>query len=173
LRVAVVRTMWNEAVVGELVKGIVRTLNENGVTEENIIHAQVAGAYELPFAAKSLILRNMGHLDAVICVGCLIKGKTMHFEYIAQAVTAGISSVGLDTGVPVIFGVLTCLNEDQARQRAGLPPESKKSSSHEAEEPHNHGIDWAFTAIQMARHKFQDPTDYVSLEYTLPIKSKL
>lgn len=79
--------------------------------------------------------------DAVICIGVLIKGSTMHFEYICEAVTQGIMRVGLDSGVPVIFGVLTCLTEEQALERSGLD---------EAGKGHNHGQDWGSGAVEMA-----------------------
>jgi 6,7-dimethyl-8-ribityllumazine synthase len=80
-----------------------------------------------------------GAFDAVICVGVLIKGSTMHFEYICEAVTQGIMRVGLDSNIPVIFGVLTCLNDEQAQSRAGLIPNG-----------HNHGEDWGSAAVEMA-----------------------
>ncbi|KAG0006973.1 hypothetical protein BGZ65_000794 [Modicella reniformis] len=79
--------------------------------------------------------------DAVICIGVLIKGSTMHFEYICEAVTQGLMRVGLDSGVPVIFGVLTCLDEQQALNRAGMD---------EAGKGHNHGLDWGSGAVEMA-----------------------
>ncbi|KAF9926904.1 hypothetical protein BGZ75_007956 [Mortierella antarctica] len=79
--------------------------------------------------------------DAVICIGVLIKGSTMHFEYICDAVSQGIMRVGLDSGVPVIFGVLTCLNEEQALSRAGMDSAGKG---------HNHGLDWGSGAVEMA-----------------------
>ncbi|KAL1921432.1 uncharacterized protein VTP21DRAFT_11148 [Calcarisporiella thermophila] len=80
--------------------------------------------------------------DAVICIGVLIKGGTMHFEYICEAVTQGIMRVQLDTGVPVIFGVLTCLSDEQALERAGLGSGANKG--------HNHGEDWGAAAVEMA-----------------------
>lgn len=79
--------------------------------------------------------------DAVICIGVLIKGSTMHFEYICDAVSQGIMRVGLDSGVPVIFGVLTCLTEEQALVRAGMDKAGKG---------HNHGLDWGSGAVEMA-----------------------
>ena len=103
--------------------------------------ANVAGAFELPFATKHLLEQES--FDAAISSGVLIKGSTMHFEYIADAVSHGLMRVGLDCSVPVIFGVLTCLNEEQALERAGI------SGSHS----HNHGLDWATTAIEMAQLK--------------------
>ncbi|KAJ2648581.1 lumazine synthase [Coemansia sp. RSA 1250] len=83
-----------------------------------------------------------GPFDAAICIGVLIKGSTMHFEYIADAVSHGIMRVGLDTGVPTIFGVLTCLTDDQAMERAGIGRGENKG--------HNHGTDWGAAAVEMA-----------------------
>ncbi|KAJ1832240.1 lumazine synthase [Coemansia sp. RSA 2706] len=82
-----------------------------------------------------------GPFDAAICIGVLIKGSTMHFEYIADAVSHGIMRVGLDTGVPTVFGVLTCLDDDQAMERAGIGRKTKG---------HNHGTDWGAAAVEMA-----------------------
>ncbi|RUP48837.1 6,7-dimethyl-8-ribityllumazine synthase [Jimgerdemannia flammicorona] len=81
--------------------------------------------------------------DAVICIGVLIKGSTMHFEYICEAVSQGIIRVGLDSGIPVIFGVLTCLDDDQALVRAGLGRGQNGKG-------HNHGEDWGAAAVEMA-----------------------
>ena len=78
-------------------------------------------------------------VDAVIAIGTLVKGSTMHFEYICQATSDGIMKVGLETGVPAIFGVLTCLTIEQSLERAGLTPGG-----------HNHGADWGATAVEMA-----------------------
>jgi 6,7-dimethyl-8-ribityllumazine synthase len=80
------------------------------------LFSKVPGAYELPLAARFLALS--GTVDAVVCVGCLIKGDTQHFEYIAGAVSSGLMNVGLQTSVPVVFGVLTVNNEQQALDRA-------------------------------------------------------
>lgn len=117
-----------------------------------------------------------GPLDAIIAIGVLIKGSTMHFEYISDAVTHGLMRVQLDTGLPVVFGVLTCLTEGQARVRAGLPEsatdEEKEGAGgdeteteatgrriaeramgkggHYAEQGHNHGVDWGQAAVEMA-----------------------
>jgi 6,7-dimethyl-8-ribityllumazine synthase len=105
----------------------------------------VSGAYELPFAAKSAIVNSSkaDRVDAVIALGVLIKGDTPHFEYICEGVSQGIMNVGLQTGTPVVFGVLTCLTEKQAEQRAGL-----------ASPGHNHGEDWGTAAVEMAKLKF-------------------
>ena len=98
-------------------------LAEAGVAESNIAVVEVPGAFELPLVAMRLA--RSGEYDAVICLGCLIKGDTMHFEYIAHACSTGISQVALDTGLPVAFGVLTTLDEAQAVARAGEGRENK------------------------------------------------
>ncbi|KAJ2349844.1 lumazine synthase [Coemansia erecta] len=85
---------------------------------------------------------KQGAFDAAICIGVLIKGSTMHFEYIADAVSHGIMRVGLDTGVPTVFGVLTCLSDEQAMERAGIGRGANKG--------HNHGVDWGTAAAEMA-----------------------
>lgn len=125
-------------------------MKEMGVKDENITKWEVAGSYELPQAAKMMLTRYK--LDAVICIGVLIKGETMHFEYIADAVSKGIMRVSLDSGIPVIFGVLTCLTEKQAIVRAGL--EEGETTEGKG---HNHGIDWGSTAVEMASLKRQAP----------------
>lgn len=92
-------------------------------------------------------------LDAIIAIGVLIKGETMHFEYIASAVSQGLMRVTLDVGVPVVFGVLTVLNEDQAWARAGVSRRSEGGVSgggDEQDRSHNHGTDWATAAVEMA-----------------------
>ncbi|OQS01733.1 6,7-dimethyl-8-ribityllumazine synthase [Achlya hypogyna] len=137
LRIGICYTKWNTEIIEALRDGAVATLKAAGVAEVDIVLLSVPGAYELPYAASRMI-SSMG-VDAVICVGCLIKGETMHFEYICEAVSQGIKDLNLNTGVPVLFGVLACLDEKQARARAGLE-----------EGGHNHGVEWAQTAIEMA-----------------------
>ncbi|KAG9412110.1 lumazine synthase [Aphanomyces cochlioides] len=137
LRIGICTTEWNKEIIDSLREGAVRTLTEAGVAVDDIVLYKVPGAYELPYSASRLIQSE--NVDAVICIGCLIKGDTMHFEYICEAVTQGIMKLNLETGVPVLFGVLTVLNETQARIRAGLE-----------EGGHNHGVEWAQTAIEMA-----------------------
>lgn len=134
LRIGIIRTRWNDEDVSNLVDGIKSGLAECKVPEDNIFIKEVPGAYELPFAA--MLLAKSRTVDAVICAGVLIKGDTMHFEYIADAVSKGIMNVGLTTNVPAIFGVLTCMNEDQVKAR------STGDS--------NHGVDWGKTAVEMA-----------------------
>ncbi|KAI9202322.1 6,7-dimethyl-8-ribityllumazine synthase [Polychytrium aggregatum] len=144
LRVLIVHTRWNLEIVQALVEGTRSTLEQNHVSDIDVV--DVPGAFELPFAAKRLIeasKQSARPYDAAVCIGVLIKGSTMHFEYICEATSQGIMNVGLQTGCPVIFGVLTCLNDEQAHERAGIGRGSSKG--------HNHGIDWGQAAIEMAR----------------------
>lgn len=112
-------------------------VKECKVSEENIFIKEVPGAYELPYAAK--LLAMSGTVDAIICTGVLIKGETLHFEYISDAVTRGIMDVSLGTNCPVVYGVLNCLNEEQVVKR-----------SSNGNGGHNHGEDWGKTAVEMA-----------------------
>jgi len=139
MHVVVIRTGWNQKVVDPLVEGCVEELNKSGVSKVKVV--QVPGAYELPFACKTMI-KSDPSIDAIVAIGCLIKGETMHFEYICEAVSHGLMQVGLDTNIPVIFGVLTCLTEKQALQRAGVEP------GH-----HNHGPEWGAAAVNMVNLK--------------------
>ena len=109
-------------------------LTECKVEEDNIFETEVPGSFELPLAARFLAMS--GTVDAIICTGVLIKGDTMHFEYIADTVAKGIMNVGIQTSTPIIFGVLTCLDEEQVK---------KRSSGNS-----NHGVDWGKTAVEMA-----------------------
>jgi 6,7-dimethyl-8-ribityllumazine synthase len=115
LRVAVVAASWHEQVMGGLVGGATRALDELGATYDVI---RVPGAFELPVVAKAA---TSGGYDAVVALGVVIRGGTPHFEYVCQAATDGLGRVALETGVPVGFGLLTCDTEEQALARAGLP----------------------------------------------------
>ena len=134
VRVGIIKTRWNSVHVNNLVNGAKQALKACNVTDENIFETEVPGAYELPLAARFLALS--GTVDAVICAGVLIKGDTLHFEYICEAVSSGIMSVGLQTSTPVIFGVLTCLDEEQVIKRSTGD--------------NNHGDSWGKTAVEMA-----------------------
>jgi 6,7-dimethyl-8-ribityllumazine synthase len=112
--VAVVAARWNERVTDRLLQGAVEALQSAGATHETF---RVPGSFELPAAARRLAAT--GRFAAVVPLGCLIKGDTPHFHYIAEAVANGIMRVTLDQDVPVVFGVLTCDNEAQALDRAG------------------------------------------------------
>ncbi len=108
---------WNEEVTEALYEGALQTLIENGASRENIIRKNVPGSYELSLGAQFLAQRD--DIDAVICLGCVIQGETRHFEFICQSVAQGIKDVGLKYNKPVIFGVLTTDNTQQALDRAG------------------------------------------------------
>jgi len=116
-RVGVVVSEWNEEITSALLEGAVNTMKSLGVEEKNILVHYVPGSFELPMGAK--IIAEKIKVDAVICLGCVIQGETRHFEFISNAVANGITTVGLDTNIPVIFGVLTPDNYQQAKDRAG------------------------------------------------------
>ncbi|MFE4970903.1 6,7-dimethyl-8-ribityllumazine synthase [Kitasatospora sp. NPDC056651] len=126
LKVAVVAAQWHDKVMNGLLDGAHRALKELGVAEPTVL--RVPGTFELPVAAKRLAERGY---DAVVALGVVIRGGTPHFDYVCQAATAGLTQVSVDTGVPVGFGVLTCDNEEQAIDRAGLPG-SAEDKGHEA-----------------------------------------
>ncbi|MQS11166.1 6,7-dimethyl-8-ribityllumazine synthase [Streptomyces kaniharaensis] len=126
LKVAVVAAQWHDKVMNGLLDGAHRALKELGIAEATVL--RVPGTFELPVAAKRLADRGY---DAVIALGVVIRGGTPHFDYVCQAATAGLTQVSVDTGVPVGFGVLTCDNEEQAIDRAGLPG-SAEDKGHEA-----------------------------------------
>ncbi len=114
---AIVVAEWNEDVTEALYEAAVASLKEHGVEKDNIIRKNVPGSFELSLGA--LWMAEEKKIDAVICLGCVIQGETPHFDYICQAVAYGITQAGLKTRKPVIFGVLTTLNKQQALDRAG------------------------------------------------------
>jgi 6,7-dimethyl-8-ribityllumazine synthase len=122
-RFAIVVSRFNEDVTEGLLRGAQAALAEASVAADAVTVVRVPGAYELPFA--SLKLAQGGSYDAVIALGCLIKGDTMHFEYIADAASHGLMQVSLETGVPVAFGLLTTLTEEQAVERSQDGPGNK------------------------------------------------
>ncbi|KAI2640666.1 6,7-dimethyl-8-ribityllumazine synthase [Hypomontagnella submonticulosa] len=167
LRIGIVHARWNSTIIEPLVKGTKDKLLSSGVKESNIVVQSVPGSWELPIAVQRMYAASQiqqsssgaasaGDLlggsttdltstatttqpfDAIVAIGVLIKGETMHFEYIADAVSQGLMRVGLDLGIPVIFGVLTVLDEQQAQARAGLVPSG-----------HNHGEDWGLAAVEL------------------------
>ena len=115
-RFAIAVSRFNPEITDGLLAGAREALAEADVRDDDVTLVRVPGAFELPVAAQRLA--ESGRFDAVICLGCLIKGDTMHFEYIAEAATRGISEVALATGVPIAFGVLTTLTDEQAEVRA-------------------------------------------------------
>lgn len=116
-RIAIVVAEWNEDITEALYEGAVASLTENGVKKTNIIKKHVPGSFELSLGG--LWMAQDKNIDAVICLGCIIQGDTPHFDYICQAVAYGVTEAGLKTGKPVIFGVLTTLDRQQALDRAG------------------------------------------------------
>jgi len=117
LRVAVVVARFNEMVTHQLLSGALGTLARHGVRDDDVSVAWVPGAFELPMVAKTLAKTQ--RFDAIICLGAVIKGETGHYEMVAGQASGGTGAVGMDTGVPTIFGVLTTENIEQALNRAG------------------------------------------------------
>ncbi len=125
LRVAVVAASWHERVMDGLLAGARRGLDDAGVAHVDVV--RVPGTFELPVACTALAERY----DALVALGVVIRGGTPHFEYVCQAATVGITEVATRTGTPIGFGVLTCDDEAQALDRAGLPG-SAEDKGHEA-----------------------------------------
>ena len=134
MKVGIVAARFNEIIVNKLLGGAVDGLVRHGVEEENITAAWVPGAFEIPVAAQKMA--QSGNYDAVICVGTVIRGDTSHYDYVCNEVSKGIAHVSLETGIPVLFGVLTTENIEQAIARAG----SKAG---------NKGYDCALSVIEM------------------------
>jgi 6,7-dimethyl-8-ribityllumazine synthase len=122
-RFALVVSTFNKDITDGLLRGARSALTDAGASSADITVVRVPGAFEIPFTARRLA--RTGRYDAVVCLGCVIKGDTMHFEYIASAVSHGIMAVSADTGVPVTFGVLTTLTEEQAVARSVDGPDNK------------------------------------------------
>lgn len=114
---AIIVSEWNESVTEAMFEGAYNTLRENGARKENILRRDVPGSYELPLAAQWMAEKE--DIDAVICIGCVVQGETRHFDFICDAVAHGIKDVNLKYNKPVIFGVLTTDNQQQALDRAG------------------------------------------------------
>lgn len=134
LKVAIVVARFNEFITSKLLGGATDMLLRHGASEEDITIAWVPGAFEIPLIAKKMVALNK--YSAVICLGAVIKGSTPHFDYVSNEVSKGIAQVSLESGVPVIFGVLTTDTIEQAIERAGTKAGNK-------------GYDAACTAIEM------------------------
>ena len=132
-RYAIIVADWNSEITYAMADGAITTLREHGVTEEHITVVHVPGTVELTYAAS----RQMDDNDAVIVIGCVIKGDTPHFDYVCQSVTQGVTLLNSEGTTPVIFSVLTTLDKQQALDRAGGKLGNK-------------GIEGAVTAIRMA-----------------------
>ena len=137
LRVGVVRTRWNSGVVDRLAEGAERGLKALGVVADDIVEVSVPGSFEIPFAARALAVS--GQVDAVVCVGSVMRGETSHYDLVAGECARGIQDVQLATGVPIGFGVLATEDEHQALARAEGPG------------GHNVGEEAAQAAVEMAR----------------------
>jgi len=133
-RFAIVVSRFNEFFTSKLLGGALDALRRHGATDEQITEVWVPGSFEIPLVAKHLA--KSGKYDAVICLGCIVRGYTPHFDHVASQTARGIAQVALETDVPVIFGVVTADNLEQAIERAG----SKAG---------NRGADAAVTAIEM------------------------
>ena len=130
----IVVSKWNNDITNNLLKGAYETLIEHGATDKDILKYEVPGSYELIFGAKIASKKNP---DAIICLGSIIKGETKHFNYVCSAVSSGIKDLNIKLDIPVIFGVLTDNNINQAISRSGGKLGNK-------------GVEAAITAIEMA-----------------------
>ncbi|HHE7676271.1 TPA: 6,7-dimethyl-8-ribityllumazine synthase [Staphylococcus aureus] len=135
LKVAIVVSRFNDFITGRLLEGAKDTLIRHDVNEDNIDVAFVPGAFEIPLVAKKLA--SLGNYDAVITLGCVIRGATSHYDYVCNEVAKGVSKVNDQTNVPVIFGILTTESIEQAVERAGTKAGNK-------------GAEAAVSAIEMA-----------------------
>jgi 6,7-dimethyl-8-ribityllumazine synthase len=135
LKFALVISRFNEFISGKLLDGAQDALKRHGVNEVDVDIAWVPGSFEIPLAAKKLA--DTKKYDAVICLGAVIRGATPHFEYVANEVAKGIAKIGLDTGIPIAYGIVTADNLEQAIERAGT-------------KAGNRGFDAAVSAIEMA-----------------------
>lgn len=133
-KIGLVVSEWNPKITEALREGCLATLKDFGVDSEKIYEANVPGSFELPLGAKILLKKN--GLDAVICIGCVVKGETKHDEYINMSVASAIMQLGLMSGKPIIFGVLTPNTQEQAEDRAGGKHGNK-------------GVEAAITALKM------------------------
>ncbi len=135
-RFAIVVSRFNSFIGDRLLNGAMDALERNGAEAEDIAIVWVPGSFEIPLAAKKLAQAQK--FDAVICLGALLRGDTPHFDHLAAVVTKELAAVALDSGIPVVHGILTCNTMEQAVERAGL-----KSG--------NRGFDAAITAIEMVQ----------------------
>ena len=135
LKFGIVAARFNEFIVSKLVGGALDTLHRHETADSDIDVAWVPGAFEIPLVAKKMA--ESGKYDAVLCLGAVIRGSTTHYDYVCSEVSKGVAQVGLQTGVPTIFGVVTTENIEQAIERAGTKAGNK-------------GADAAMAAMEMA-----------------------
>ena len=117
MKFGIIVSEWNKEVTNSLLEGAINTLVKHGAKEENIIVEYVPGSFELVLGAQ--IIAENNNIDAILCLGCVIQGETRHFEFICHSVSNGIIDLNIKFNIPVIFGVLTTDNHDQALQRSG------------------------------------------------------
>lgn len=134
IRIGIVASRFNEFITSKLISGAMDGLIRHGVPEDSIHLAWVPGAFEIPLIASKMA--KSGKYDAVICLGAVIRGATSHYDYVCNEVSKGIAAVSLETGIPVLFGILTTENIEQAIERAGTKAGNK-------------GYDCALSAIEM------------------------
>ena len=134
IKVGIVAARFNEFITNKLLGGAIDGLTRHNVSEDDIDIAWVPGAFEIPLIAKKMA--DSGKYDAVICLGAVIRGATSHYDYVCNEVTKGVAQVGLTSGIPVMFGVLTTDTIEQAIERAGTKAGNK-------------GFDAAVSAIEM------------------------
>ena len=140
MRFGIVVSEWNNDITDKLLDGAVKTLRKNGVSENNITVARVPGSFELIFGASQMI--KYGYVDAIIAIGCVVRGDTPHFHYICEATSQGIGMLNATSSKPVIFGLITVNNMEQAEERAGGKLGNK-------------GDEFAVTAIKMVDYAWQ------------------
>ena len=135
-RFAIVSSRFHESITENLVMAAIRTLMQQGCHQDDIPRYLVPGAFEIPFLAKKLA--DTGRYHAIVCLGCVIRGETPHFDYICQWIAHGVGQVGLTTGVPASFGVITADTLEQAIARS-------------SDDAHNKGVEAAVAALEMAQ----------------------
>ena len=135
MKVGIIVARFNEFITNKLLGGAVDGLTRHGVADENITTAWVPGAFEIPLIAEKMA--KSGKYDAIICLGAVIRGATSHYDYVCNEVSKGVAQVGLQAEIPVLFGVVTTENIEQAIERAGTKAGNK-------------GYDCALSAIEMA-----------------------
>ncbi len=140
MRFGIVVSEWNNDITETLLEGALRTLKNNGVSESNITVSHVPGSFELVFGAAQMA--KHGYVDAIIAIGCVIRGDTPHFDYICEATSQGLAQLNASGSKPVIFGLITVNNKEQAQERAGGKLGNK-------------GEEFAVTAIKMVDYAWQ------------------
>ena len=136
LTIGIVQSRWHEEITSALARRVRDACRDSGVADDRIVQITVPGSFELPFGADYLLSEK--NVDAVVVLGVIIKGDTLHFESIVDGVTQGVMALNLERKRPVIFGLIPCFSLEQAAERA-------------SEDGHDYGYDWGRSAIEMAR----------------------